>query len=99
MTKLTPKQRAHLKALAHPLKPILQIGKEGVTHAVLQTVTDAFHNRELIKVKVLESAPGEAKELAETLAQIEDVHVVQVIGRPIVLYRRRPEHPEIVLPR
>lgn len=99
LDKLTPKQRAHLKSLAHPLKPILQIGKEGVTHAVLESITDAFHNRELIKVKVLESAPGEAREVAESLADIEGVHVVQVIGRTVVLYRRHPEKPEITLPR
>jgi RNA-binding protein YhbY len=35
---LTPRQRAHLKSLAHPLKPILQIGKEGITDAVARTV-------------------------------------------------------------
>lgn len=99
MEKLTPKQRAHLKSLAHSLKPILHIGKEGVTHAVLASITDAFHNRELVKVKVLESAPAEARELAETLGDIENVHVVQVIGRTIVLYRRHPEKPEITLPR
>jgi RNA-binding protein len=99
LEKLTPKQRAHLKSLAHPLRPILHVGKEGATHAVLQTVGDAFHNRELIKVKVLESAPAGARELAEAFATVEGVHVVQVIGRTVVLYRRHPENPEIVLPR
>jgi len=97
--KLKPKQRAHLKSLAHPLKPILQIGKDGLTHAVLQSIRDAFHARELFKVKVLESAPEPAATVADTLAeQMEGVHVVQVIGRTIVLYRRHPEQPEIRLP-
>jgi RNA-binding protein len=97
--RLTAKQRAHLKSLAHPLKPILQIGKEGVTHAVIQSVTDALHNRELLKVKVLESAPDEARAIAAVLGDLADVLVVQVIGRTVVLYRRHPENPEIVLPR
>jgi RNA-binding protein len=93
---LTARQRATLKSLAHPLKPILQIGKEGVTDATARSVEDAFHNRELLKLKVLESAPAEAREVGGMLAgAIENAHLVQVIGRTVVLYRPHPETPEI----
>jgi RNA-binding protein len=93
------RQRAHLKALAHPLKPILQVGKDGLTDAVAGTVEDAFHTRELLKIKVLEAAPAGAREVgAQLAAALEDVHLVQVIGRTVVLYRRHPEQPEIRLP-
>lgn len=99
MADLKPRQRAYLKSLAHPLKPILQIGKDGVTHAVLQSVVDAFHKRELLKVKALESCPEPAAQVGDTIAaQLPDVHLVQVIGRTIVLYRRHPEQPELQLP-
>jgi RNA-binding protein len=99
VSELKPRQRAHLKSLAHPLKPILQIGREGVTDAVAKTVYDAFHTRELLKVKVLESAPASARETGESLAGgIAGVHLVQVIGRTVVLYRRHPEKPDIKLP-
>jgi RNA-binding protein len=100
MEPLNARQRAHLKSLAHPLKPILQIGKEGLTDAVVRTVEDALHNRELLKVKVLESAPAGAREVGAALAgAIESAHLVQVIGRTVVLYRRHPEVPGIQLPR
>jgi len=96
---LKPKQRAFLKSLAHPLKPILQIGKEGVTPAVLQTIAEALHARELLKLKALESCPDSAKQVGTTIAeQLPGVHAVQVIGRTVVLYRRHPERPEIILP-
>jgi RNA-binding protein len=96
---LTARQRAHLKSLAHALKPILHVGKEGVTDAVARTVGDAFHTRELLKLKVLEAAPAGAREVGESLAGgIEGVALVQVIGRTVVLYRRHPEEPEIRLP-
>jgi RNA-binding protein len=96
---LTARQRAHLKSLAHALKPILQVGREGVTDAVARTVEDAFHTRELLKVKVLEAAPAPAREVGESLAGgIPGVHLVQVIGRTVVLYRPHPEQPEIRLP-
>lgn len=99
MAELRPKQRAYLKSLAHPLKPILQIGKDGVTHAVLQTIADAFRSRELLKLKALDSCPDSAEQVGATVAeQLPGVHVVQVIGRTVVLYRRHPEKPVIVLP-
>lgn len=97
---LGPRQRAHLKSLAHPLKPIAQIGKGGVDEAVVQSLDDAFRHRELLKVKVLEAAPLSAKDAAEQLAaRVSGAKLVQVIGRTIVLYRQHPEKPEIRLPR
>ncbi|HEX2167626.1 MAG TPA: YhbY family RNA-binding protein [Longimicrobiales bacterium] len=99
MTELKPRQRAHLRSLAQAVKPILQIGKEGVTEAVADTVEAALNNRELLKVRVLESAPGHAREMGDQLVSgIRDTHLIQVIGRIVVIYRRHPEKPEISLP-
>ena len=99
MTTLTSKQRAHLRALAHPLKPIIQVGNEGVSPALLKTVEEAFNTRELLKVKVLEGAPEDPRETADLIvAALEGVHVAQTIGRTVVLYRPDPEEPGIVLP-
>lgn len=97
---LTAKQRAHLRSLAHHLKPIHQIGKEGISDASVQAIADAFNNRELLKVKVQEAAPITAREAGVALAeQLPDADHVQTIGRTVVLYRRHPEKPEIKLPR
>ena len=100
MADLTSKQRAQLRSLAHPLKPILQIGKEGVTDEVVRSVLEALQNRELIKIKVLEGAPLDVREGgSEVAAQVTGAQVVQTIGRTFVLYRRHPEKPEILLVR
>ena len=99
MPELTSRQRAHLRSLAHPLKAILQIGRDGVSDALVQSVEDAFHTRELFKVRVLDTAPGPARDLApELAARLPGAHVVTVIGHTIVLYRPHPETPEIRLP-
>ncbi|MFQ5538235.1 MAG: YhbY family RNA-binding protein [Gemmatimonadota bacterium] len=99
MDTLTSKQRAHLRALAHHLKPLVQIGSAGVGPSALRTVEEAFNTRELLKVKVLESSPQEPRDAADQLAAgIPGVHIAQTIGRTVVLYRRHPEHPEIKLP-
>ncbi len=99
MDQLTSKQRAHLRSLAHHLKPIVHIGVGGATDAALSSIVDAFKTRELLKVKVLEAAPRSARETADDIvAALEGVHVAQTIGRTAVLYRCHPEKPEIRLP-
>ena len=99
MAQITPRQRAILKALAHSLRPVQHVGKEGVTDTLVRSVVDALNNRELIKVRVLETAPADAQEIGNELAsRIDDASLVQVIGRMLVIYRRHPENPQITLP-
>jgi RNA-binding protein len=96
---LTSKQRAHLRSLAHSLKPVAHIGQAGLTPAALQSVQEAFNTRELLKVKVQDGAPASPYETADRLvATIPGVHVAQTIGRIVVLYRPFEEDPEIRLP-
>lgn len=96
---LSSKQRAHLRSLAHHLKPILHVGADGVTDAVVESVREAFNTRELLKVKVHESAPVDVDDAASGIARpIQDTRVAQTIGRTIVLYRPFPDNPEIRLP-
>jgi RNA-binding protein len=96
---LTTKQRAYLKSLAHSLKPVHQIGKEGVTDRTLAALRDAFNTREILKVKVQDSAPAGVRGTAEELVdRLPEAALVQVIGRTLVLYRPDPDHPEIDLP-
>ena len=85
---MTSKERAKLRAEANGLDPIFQIGKEGVTDAVIAQIEDTFNTRELFKIKVhLESAPEGPKEIAQKLAEATGCDVVQVIGGTIVVFR------------
>jgi len=97
--RLSSRQRAHLKSVAHPLKPVVHVGRDGLTAATVSSIGDALNTRELLKVRVLESSPDDPRAVADGIAAVvEHVHVVQVIGRTIVLYRRHPDKPEIMLP-
>ncbi len=96
---MTSKQRAYLRSLANPLQPIIYVGKGGLSDTIEKQADDALTARELVKGKVLESAPDTARASAEALAQAVNAEVVQVIGRVFVLYRRNDEEPVIVLPR
>ncbi len=96
---INPRQRAHLRSLAHHLKPVLFVGKEGITDHTVRSLEEAFNTRELLKVRVLEAAPMKAREAAAALAErVDGAVAVQAIGRVAVLYRADPEKPTIRLP-
>ena len=94
---LTSKQRAALRGMANTIDTILQVGKGGVNDAVIKQADDALTARELIKGRVLETAPEFARETAAQIAQRTGSEVVQVIGTRFVLYRRNPQKPVIQL--
>lgn len=96
---MTGKQRAYLRGLANSLDPILHAGKGGVSDAMRKQADDALTARELIKGRVLETAPVSVRELAEDIAASVNAEVVHVIGRTFVLYRRNDKEPKIVLPK
>jgi RNA-binding protein len=99
MEDLTAKQRAHLRGLAHPLKPLLHVGKEGVTEDTVAALAQALSTRELLKVRILETAPAPVRDTAGSLvAGVPDAVLIQTIGRTAVVYRPHPDHPEIRLP-
>ena len=96
---LTSKQRAYLRSLAVNEDTILMIGKGGIDGDVVKQAADAIFKRELIKGKVLETAPVSPREAAEALAEQTESEVVQVIGSKFALYKRNEKDPKIVLPR
>lgn len=96
---LTSKQRAFLRSLANDIDTILMLGKSGIGADVIRQADDALTARELIKAKVLETAPLSAKDAAEQVAQQTNSEVVQVIGSKFVLYRKNPKEPKIALPK
>lgn len=99
MTKaLTSKHRQYLKGLAHPLSPIVRVGKGGVTESVVAETKKSLHSHELIKVRVEVDDSSERRATAEKLAEATDAQLAATIGKIAVLYRERDEDPDIELP-
>lgn len=96
---LTSRQRAYLKSLANGLDPIFQVGKASLTPEFTQSIADAFHTRELLKIAVLKNCADDPRAIAETVAERTHSHVVQVIGKKIVLYKPDKKNPKIILPK
>ena len=59
----------------------------------IKQVDDALTAREMIKLRVLETAPDTARDTAEQMAGQVGAEVVQVIGTRFILYRRNPKKP------
>ena len=96
---MTSKQRAYLKSLAMAMEPILQLGKSCVTPEFTKSVNEALEARELIKISVLQNCMDDPSQMAQVLAERTGSHVVQVIGKKIVLYKEgKKDKKKIQLP-
>lgn len=84
---LTSKQRATLRAMANDIEAIFQIGKDGITPNLTVGVDEALEKRELVKIRILETAGIDTREACDTLAGRTRSEPVQCIGRRFVLYR------------
>ncbi len=88
---LTSRQKQFLKALAHPLNPLVQIGKEGMSAGIIATVKAELLNHELIKVKIGNNSGLEKHTTSQTVAEQTESILVQLIGKVFVLYKSNPE--------
>jgi RNA-binding protein len=84
--------RKALRGAGHHLAPVVQVGKKGVTEAVLRQVAQALLDHELIKVKVGTESPSDRFEAAERLGE-KGASVAQILGRTILLYKKHPKKP------
>lgn len=96
---LTGKQKRFLRAEAHHLKAIFQVGKEGVNQNMITQLNDVLEKRELIKVHVLQNCLEDKHDVAEQIAKGTNAHIVQIIGNQIVLYKESVENKSITLPK
>lgn len=87
MNKLTGRQARFLRGLGHHLKPIVLLGKEGITPALLNSLDTALTTHELVKVKLQESCELEKGEASRLLAEQTGSAVAQILGKTVLLYR------------
>ncbi|MDH5547823.1 MAG: ribosome assembly RNA-binding protein YhbY [Gammaproteobacteria bacterium] len=94
---ITSKQKQHLKALAHALKPVVIIGANGLSEAVSVEIENALAHHELLKVKINIGDKDDRMEVANTIATNLNAELVQNIGRISIFYRPSQNH-KIQLP-
>ena len=99
MTRLKGAERTYLRGLAHGLRPLVQIGKEGLTEAVLHAIDEALDANELIKIRFVAGR----EEKRTTVVAIDEAlgsECVGLIGHVAIVYRQHPdpERRRIMLP-
>ena len=95
---MTGKQKRHLRAMAQPLKPLVNLGKQGLSPETRREIESQLLDHELIKCKVLDSCPLSKKECAEEISKQTEIEVIQVIGKTIVLFSPLLEDSKIKFP-
>jgi RNA-binding protein len=85
--------RRALRAHGHALKPLVHIGKSGVTRGVLGQLAQALFDHELVKVRIATECPVDRFAVADELAAQPGTQVVQILGRVVLAYKRHPDKP------
>lgn len=98
MNSLSVKQRQFLKGLAHDLQPVVMIGSNGLTPAVVKEISTNLNAHELIKIRVLGDDRSVREALIEEICNATGASFVQHIGKLIVLYKAN-EKAKITLPK
>jgi putative YhbY family RNA-binding protein len=91
MIKLTPVERAALRAEAHGLNPVVMIGADGLTEAVMKEISSSLDAHGLIKVRVFGDDREERIAIYERICAELDAAPVQHIGKLLVLYRPKKD--------
>lgn len=92
-----PPRLRDLKAAAQLLKPLLLVGRAGVTPAFIAALDEALRTRELVKIRFSEHKT-EKKTLAPALAEATHSRLVMQVGHVAVFYRPRPPAPASAAP-
>ena len=84
---LTPRERAALRAAAHPLKPVVLIGDKGLSEAVLKEIDLNLSAHELIKVRAGTADRETRDALLATICDTLGCAAVHHLGKTLILYR------------
>ena len=90
MSQLTNMERTELRRLANQIKPLVQIGKNGLTDGVVANLDQALDSHELVKVKFLDFQ-DEKNELTAEMVETTSSILVSLVGNIATLYRQQPD--------
>lgn len=85
--KVSPAQRADLRSQAHALKPVVLIGAEGLTDAVLAEINVHLAAHELIKIRVFGDEREARVAIYESICDTLNAAPIQHIGKLLVIWK------------
>jgi len=90
-TFLDREQVRQRRAEAQRLKPVVIVGKDGLTGPLIGAIDTALNTHGLVKVKLLKTVEVDKNDAAAEAAERTGAQLIQRVGRVIVLYRPKPE--------
>lgn len=99
MNNLTNNQKKYLRSLGHHLKPVVMIGQNGLSEAVLLELESTMEKHELLKIKIRTEDRDEKHKMIDKIVNYSKSNLVQVVGNIVLIYRPFEEESKIVLPR
>ncbi|MBU2924647.1 ribosome assembly RNA-binding protein YhbY [Colwellia sp. 4_MG-2023] len=88
---INKKQIQYLRGVAHPLKPVVLLGNNGLTEAVVAEIDYALNHHELIKVKIPTDDRDTKGLIVDAICRETQAIKVQVIGKTLIIYRQSDE--------
>lgn len=76
--------------MAHGMRPIAQVGKQGATPTLIASIDQAITAHELVKIKFVDFKE-ERRELTDSIATDLGAEVVSIIGNVAILFREHPD--------
>ena len=89
--KLTGKQVRFLKGQGHHLKPLVMLGRDGLSKNVLAAANSVLDAHELVKFKVGNGCLLDRREAAGAAAEKTGSEIVQILGKTFLLFRANPD--------
>ncbi len=93
---LSSKERSQLRAAAHPLKPVVQIGDNGLSESVLKEIDNSLTAHGLIKVKVAGDERQNRLDILQSICDNLSCASVAHVGKILTLFRPSTHHPELL---
>lgn len=99
MKLINSSQRSYLTKCSHRIKPVVYIGKEGLTDSIAKATREAFKHNEIVKVKFISNKEIK-KDISIALSEFTDSVLVRVIGNIAIYYKpfKKAADRVIVLP-
>jgi len=94
---LSNAQNRSLRGQAHHLKPVVMVGQHGLKESIHEEIDIALDSHELIKVKIAADKEDRIS-IADTIIKNSHAELIQHIGQMVILFRRNPEKPKIIIP-
>lgn len=91
MRALTQGERKQLRGLGHELRPLIHVGKEGLTDAVVRELDKALGAHELVKVKFLGADREQVRAFRESIEGRLGCAVAGAVGHMALLFRQQPD--------